>query len=165
MEKHVLIVMARRIQPEHIDVERVRDPGQRMPVRGIPVGKRPQRGAQRQAVLDVRVLGYVLGVIEVREGVTVHRPIKGEYSNGEQKTKQQSAHRRISQEQIVVGSNCRLRLNVDGSHVSPFFATSISALLRSRRANLPAGCGPLEQFQNWCSPAGTGRAALQLDYS
>ena len=120
MEKHVLIVMAGRIQAEHLDVEGVRDPGQRMPVGGIAVEKRPGYRAQGQAVLDVRVLGYVLGVIEVGEGMLVYRRINGEGNEGEQKAKGSRAQGRIGAKKIAARSSWRLRLNVDGSHRFPF---------------------------------------------
>jgi len=62
-------VMAGGSEPEEADVELVRDPGQRMPVRGIERRQRPANVLQRQAGVDVAVVDDIVEVVEVGEGI------------------------------------------------------------------------------------------------
>ena len=74
------------IQAEELEVERVREPGERMPVRRGVGGERPLHRVPLEAGLDVYVLGYVQVVIVVDEREMANRVIDRERGNGEEKS-------------------------------------------------------------------------------
>src|SRR5579864_7178058 len=55
------------IEPEQLDIEGVRQPRQRMPVESLVAGESPAQGRPRQAILHMRIVGYVLVVIEIEK--------------------------------------------------------------------------------------------------
>ncbi len=51
-------------QAEDLAIQRMAQPGQGMPVRGIPACKGPPDGLKRKAVGNVRIVDYVIVVVE-----------------------------------------------------------------------------------------------------
>ena len=76
MKQHVLVVMKRRVGAEELEIERMRQPGKRMPVCRIAVSEGPEHGARRQAILNVRIVGDVVRVVEIEEGMTMDRRVE-----------------------------------------------------------------------------------------
>ena len=95
VEEHVFVVMAGRIEAEHLDVEGVRHPGKRMPIGGIAMSDSPHGHAAAQPVFDVRIFGNVLGVINIDEGMAVDRRINRYRHNREQQAQYYGSHNRI----------------------------------------------------------------------
>ncbi len=59
--------MAPRAQPIHLAIGHVRNPGQRVPVAGVPGDKRPAYAVRRQSPLYVRIVGDVVRIIVADE--------------------------------------------------------------------------------------------------
>jgi hypothetical protein len=59
VKEQVREMVAHRFKPENLEVEHVRNPGERMPVARMPGGECPFQGFEIDAVLDVLVLGDV----------------------------------------------------------------------------------------------------------
>ena len=55
------------VEAIELAIQHQRDPGERMPVGGMAVGKRPGDPLRRQPVCHLRIFVYVLVVIEVDE--------------------------------------------------------------------------------------------------
>ncbi len=71
VQKYVLVVMRSRVEPEQLDINGVRHPGQRMIIAGVAMRECPENCATGQAVCDVWILGDVFGVVDVGEGMLV----------------------------------------------------------------------------------------------
>ena len=67
MQEHIGQVLRATVEPEDLDVEHIRNPGERKPVRGVAGCEGPLEAVEGQAVADVRVLGDVDGIVEVDE--------------------------------------------------------------------------------------------------
>ena len=78
MNRDVDVVRAGGIVAEELPIQRMREPCQRMPVRGIARRQRPLDGLPMQAGLDVNVLGDVVGVVVVGEGLSVDGVVDGQ---------------------------------------------------------------------------------------
>ena len=70
MQKNIHEVMTCRGQAKHLDIQHVRDRGQRMPIAGVLVTKRPHDSAQRHAASDLLVLQHVNVVVVIHEVMT-----------------------------------------------------------------------------------------------
>ena len=69
-------VMACRLQPVKLKVQRVRQPGERMPVSCISGRKRPHQGPPAKTFLDPLIVGDIQWIVEVDEIVLQHPSIK-----------------------------------------------------------------------------------------
>lgn len=79
--------MASRIQREQLAIQHVRDPRERMPIRGMSVSKGPNDPLHFEAREDVRVLIHIFFVVVidevVSEGLTENEPGDGEKKNAD----------------------------------------------------------------------------------
>jgi hypothetical protein len=78
--------MASGIQTIELAIQHVRNPGQRMPVRGIRVRKGPNHSRPREARLNMRICRDVCRVIEIDEIMMYQGPIQGCRHEGEHET-------------------------------------------------------------------------------
>src|SRR5215471_3773970 len=65
--ENTLRVMSRRLEPEQRNVEHVRDPRDRMPIRFIGRSERPSQSGRRQSPLDVKIGSHIGGIVIVDE--------------------------------------------------------------------------------------------------
>ena len=77
VEHQVGQMMARRLQTEELAIQHMGDPGQRVPVAGVHMGKRPNDSIQFEAAGDRRVFEDVIAVVEINE-LVVNRLAKDE---------------------------------------------------------------------------------------
>jgi hypothetical protein len=75
------------VEAEDLEVERVGEPGERMPVGGCIGSESPLHGVPREARLDVNVVGYVDIVVVIDEGEMADWGIDCQRGDGEQKGK------------------------------------------------------------------------------
>jgi hypothetical protein len=90
LEEQAGQVMARRIQPEQLNIEHVRKPGERVPVGGMPGLKRPGQPFPAQTALHLRIGGYVILIVVMEEVVQANRPEGGQRYRGKQQTYENS---------------------------------------------------------------------------
>ena len=83
MEQRIHEQMPARVQAEQLTVDHVRDPGQRMPVRGVKTGERLRDTGQGQAAIYHRVFGDVIGIIEIDKLMTDHLPVNRQRRDAE----------------------------------------------------------------------------------
>src|ERR1035437_6095393 len=79
----------------------MRSPGQRVPVQSIAMHERPEQHACTQAILDMRILGDVFSIVQVRKGVIVYRQVNRDCSHRQQETKNSRASRRVFEQEIA----------------------------------------------------------------
>jgi hypothetical protein len=75
-----------RVEAEHLAIEGVREPRNRMPVRYVVRGEGPLNRAPRDAVLDMRICSYVLAVVKVDEGMAARGIVGCERADDQQKS-------------------------------------------------------------------------------
>ena len=80
--------MSQRVQPVELVIDRVRQPGQRMPVGGVTRGKRPPDRLPSQAAY-VSVGGDVLAIVQHEKAVAQHRRVDGKRHGRESGAQQQ----------------------------------------------------------------------------
>ena len=68
-------MMSRRIEAEPGAIEHVRNPGQRMPIRGVSSFEGPQNSGPAQAAVNVKVAKNVCRIVEGDEAVAAQRSI------------------------------------------------------------------------------------------
>ncbi len=83
MQQHAGLVMSGGILVVHLEIQRVRQPGDRVPVAGVVGDERPGHGVPGQAVLDVDVLGDVDVVVVIDEGMALDRVVKADAEDDE----------------------------------------------------------------------------------
>ena len=88
METEVDEVMAGRVKPEEFNIQRMREPSQRVPVGGVIGAKGPGDSGPGQTLLKVRIGGDVSAVIVVDELVETNRPISGQRDCREEQAKE-----------------------------------------------------------------------------
>src|SRR5438046_3004829 len=71
------------VETEELDVDHMRDPGERMPVRRVHRGGGPGDVRDRQSAVDVIVLDHVVGIIEADEWVMEALRVDDHYDEGE----------------------------------------------------------------------------------
>src|SRR5437762_11625435 len=71
VEQEIDVMMPGRAEPEQSTIQSVREPGERMPVGLLETRECPANRAPSQSGTDVSVLGNVMIVIEVDEGVLI----------------------------------------------------------------------------------------------
>ncbi len=76
MDKQIRKVVATGVEAKYLNVPHVRQPSQRVPIPRITGRKGPGNRLQGQAVLNVWVLGKILGVVEVVKLVVLDGPIQ-----------------------------------------------------------------------------------------
>src|SRR5215831_1373959 len=86
MEKDVGEVVATGAAAEELNVQRVRHPGQRMPVSGVKVLEGPFCRVVVYTAVNVRVVDHVHMVVGVNEGVLSHRPVQSQRDRSQQET-------------------------------------------------------------------------------
>ena len=91
------------IEAKHLHVQCVRKPRYRMPVQRVIGGERPPDGVLVQAALYVDVVGYVLIVIQVEEGMTRYGEVQRDGCSRQQKADNQVA--------LVLGERTHMALN------------------------------------------------------
>ena len=69
-------VMSRRVLMEQLPVERVRKPGERVPVRLLGRGEGPRDRVQAEAVVDVGILGDIAVIVVIDEGMAIDRVVQ-----------------------------------------------------------------------------------------
>jgi hypothetical protein len=84
MEKQISEMVAARVEAKYLNIKQMRNPGQWMPIARIAARKGPADGLERQAVLNLRILGNVLGVVEIVKFVVSGWPIEQEGDEGQQ---------------------------------------------------------------------------------
>jgi hypothetical protein len=72
------------IEAEELAIEHVGEPGQRMPVAGVPGGESPTPAVQAEAALDHVVLGHIVRIVEVEELAVEDWPVGADGSDREQ---------------------------------------------------------------------------------
>jgi hypothetical protein len=77
MQQNVYVVMANRIELEKLAIQGVRQPGHRMPVRGLKAGECPFHGVPGQTCAHVSVISDVKIVVEICEVVMNDRVVEG----------------------------------------------------------------------------------------
>ena len=90
MQQHAGEMMPGGIQAEQRDIERMRHPGQRMPVRLLGRSQRPGESIGGQPLPHVRILGDVAVIVIIHEGMAVDRVVERERDD-----RQQQAHDRV----------------------------------------------------------------------
>ena len=73
MEQDIHVVRTGRLSPEDLHIQRVTQPGQRMPVGGEGTGECPFNRARGQSIQDVGIVVHVVVIVEVEEGMSVDR--------------------------------------------------------------------------------------------
>src|ERR1700691_2838521 len=91
MHEDAHVMMPGGVQSQKFAVERVREPGQRMPVRLLVCGESPLHSRPGQAGPYVRVVDDIGVVIIAEKAVTSYRVVASQHGNGQQQTQQQSA--------------------------------------------------------------------------
>src|ERR1700685_779861 len=119
MQKYVFVVMSGGIEAEEVDVDGMRNPGERMPIACVTVSESTHRGIQRQHVFYMRIIRDVLGVVDVDERVTVNGGIDGDGGYGEQQAQNDGTNNRVPEKKAGLRLTCRLNLSADGRHYSP----------------------------------------------
>src|SRR5579864_6807407 len=69
VEKNAGQVMSTRVESKQLDIQRVRNPGERMPVAGVAGRERPGGTMPVQSILDSRVAEDVGPVVVIDEAV------------------------------------------------------------------------------------------------
>ena len=77
MNKEVYQVMPAGLRSEHLNVQHMGQPGNRMPVAGLVGGKRPDDTLDRQAVLYVGIFTDIFIVIVVNKFIVLYLPVDG----------------------------------------------------------------------------------------
>jgi hypothetical protein len=126
VEQNVDIVRPGGIQTEHRGVERVRDPGDRVPVGRIARGQRPLDGGPVQAGFDVEVVGDVVGVIVIGEGLPVDGIVNSDNGNFQQDTEKN--HLCEGRSEPAWGAGLLRRLQINRRHTSPLPAAAVYAV-------------------------------------
>ena len=67
VNQHVRHVMISGIQTEQLNVQNVRETGQREPVRGFGGGERPTKRLAGEALADMRIRSHVIGIVKINE--------------------------------------------------------------------------------------------------
>lgn len=71
-------VLGTRIEAEERGVQLMRDPGERMPIRGISRSERPNEIGPAQARRDVGIVDHILVIVVIDEGVVTYCAIEQE---------------------------------------------------------------------------------------
>ena len=78
VQQHVDQVMPAGVEAEQLDVQHVRKPGQRKPVRRLGGRERPLHAGRRHALAHVRIGGNVIGIVKIDEIEASDRQIRKE---------------------------------------------------------------------------------------
>ena len=82
MQQDVGVVMSRRVETEYLNVERMRHPGERMPIRQFVGRQCPLDGVPGQTGAHMRVVGDVSIVVEIHERMMTRRVVENQrYQN------------------------------------------------------------------------------------
>ena len=68
-------MVARRVRAEHLAVEHVRNPRERMPVGAVDLRESPGDCLNVYSTEHMRILGDILRVVEIRKPAIFERPI------------------------------------------------------------------------------------------
>jgi len=84
-------MMRRGAIAEHLAIEHVRQPGQRMPVTRVKSGESPLEADWAEAQENSRIICDVLVVIEVKKPGVVYRPVSRDNGQDQKQANQDSA--------------------------------------------------------------------------
>ena len=118
VEENVGVVMSASIQFEELIIQSVRQPGERMPVRGIKSCERPLHRVPVKAGLDLEVANHIVAVIEVNERIMLHRMVERDGGDDEQQSQSKAPafrQRLGASREVIAGAS---------------FAAEVNALLR-----------------------------------
>lgn len=93
VEQQVRKMVAPSFQSKYLHIHHMRNPGQRVPIGRIASCKGPPDRLYGQSILNPRVLGDILGVIEVVKLVALNRPIKEDRDKAQQEADYSNAGR------------------------------------------------------------------------
>src|SRR6266436_651843 len=91
MEKNVDGMVARRIQPEHLAIELIRKPGDRVPVQSVRGAKSPKEGIPAKPGTNLGIVGDVNRVVVIEKWSVGNGVIKRKSCEHEQQAENQSA--------------------------------------------------------------------------
>ncbi len=86
MQRKIHLVVPTRLQLKQLDIERVRQPGQRMPIVKIRMQQRPLHRRPPQHPLDIWVCRHAAVVVKIDEKVAMHWGVKHHDRDREQQT-------------------------------------------------------------------------------
>jgi len=92
MKKHAGLVVSGGILIVHLEIQRVRQPGNRVPVTGIVGDEGPAHGLPREAALDVKVLGDINIVVVIDERMAFDGIVKGNAKDDQKERKGVRTH-------------------------------------------------------------------------
>src|SRR5208282_1989392 len=90
MEKYVGGMVAHRVQAVHLAIERVREPGERVPVQSFRGTKSPSHVVPGESGTNLGIVGNVNLVVEIEKWSAGHRVIECHRCQSKQKAKDQS---------------------------------------------------------------------------
>ncbi len=76
VQQQIRGVMPRRIEPEQVAIEHVRDPCDRMPVAQFRAAQRPDQPVAVQPETNPRILRHVFRIVVIHELASPHAPIR-----------------------------------------------------------------------------------------
>ena len=115
-----------RILMKQLPVERVRQPGQRMPVPLLGCSESPGDRLPGEAVVDVKILRDVTVVVVIDERVAVDRVVERESGDHEEKAKNDVAlFGRREKTWRLLRHGCKNLTTEDTEYTEPFFVTHL----------------------------------------
>ena len=85
MEQQVDLMVPRRVETKQLHVQSVREPRHRMPVQRVKSGECPLHGVPVQTAFDVDVVGDVLVVVQIEEGMMTYGEVQSDSRGREKK--------------------------------------------------------------------------------